>query len=128
MFNDATGAWDGPQMGPLLSDGCGKVYWHMTVGKKYKLCVSDNFYGGAPREYRHKDECCDNAATMDPAAVLTASAAGQRVQAAMQLDVAGLSLKAGDIFAYGSAQSGQTLTKNAYTSLGRDAALTAAIG
>ncbi|MEC5192779.1 hypothetical protein RCH17_003081, partial [Arthrobacter sp. MP_M7] len=111
VFNDATGIWDGPQMGPLLSDGSGKVYWPITAGKKYKLCVTDDYYyRGAPRKYRYKPECYNNAATMETASVLTATTAGQRVQVPMKLDVAGLSLTAGEIFAYGSAQAGQRLT------------------
>ena len=109
VFNDATGAWDGPQMGPLTSDANGKIYWRMTVGKKYKICVFDTYYG-EPRQYRYKSECYNNAPTIDTAAVLTATAQGQRVQANMQLEVAGLSLSPGRIFAYGSVQAGQTLT------------------
>lgn len=110
VFNDATGVWDGPQMGPLTSDAQGKIYWRMTVGKKYKLCVSDNVYEGTPRDKRYKAECYDNTPTMDTATVLTATAAGQRVKLTMQLDVAGLSLAPGRAFAYGSAQTGQTMT------------------
>ncbi|MGK3649383.1 carboxypeptidase regulatory-like domain-containing protein [Pseudarthrobacter enclensis] len=109
IYNDATGAWDGPQMGPLTTDGNGKAYWRMVVGKKYKFCISDTDYG-VTRQYRYKSECYDNAATLDTAAVLTATAAGQRVQANFQLEVAGLSLSPGRIFAYGSVQPGQTLT------------------
>ncbi|ACL38716.1 hypothetical protein Achl_0719 [Pseudarthrobacter chlorophenolicus A6] len=109
VFNDATGAWDGPQMGPLTSDANGKIYWRMTVGKKYKICVFDTYYG-EPRQYRYKSECYNNAPTIDTAAVLTATTAGQRVQVPMHLEVAGLSLSPGRIFAYGSVQAGQTLT------------------
>ncbi|VDC22248.1 hypothetical protein PSET11_00897 [Arthrobacter ulcerisalmonis] len=110
VFNDATGAWDGPQMGPLTSNAQGKIYWRMTVGKKYKLCVEDNVYEGAPREKRYQAECYDNVATRDTATVLTATAEGQRVQFTMQLAEAGLSLAPGRPFVYGSAQAGQTLT------------------
>ncbi|MDR6988618.1 hypothetical protein J2Y66_003122 [Paenarthrobacter nitroguajacolicus] len=110
VYNDATGTWDGPQMGPLTSDAQGKIYWRMTVGKKYKLCVSDNVYEGTPRDKRYKAECYDNTPTMDTATVLTATAAGQRVKLTMQLDVAGLSLAPGKPYVYGSAQAGQTLT------------------
>ncbi len=110
VYNDATGAWDGPQMGPLTSDAQGKIYWRMAVGKKYKLCVSDTFYDGTPREKRYKSECYDNTPTKDTATVLTATAAGQRVKLTMQLDVSGLSLAPGKPFVYGSAQAGQTLT------------------
>ncbi|TVU66207.1 carboxypeptidase regulatory-like domain-containing protein [Paenarthrobacter nitroguajacolicus] len=110
VYNDATGAWDGPQMGPLTSDTQGKIYWRMAVGKKYKLCVSDTFYEGAPREKRYKPECYDNTPTKDTATVLTATAAGQRVKFTMQLDEAGLSLAPGRPYVYGSAQAGKTLT------------------
>ncbi|KNH16087.1 hypothetical protein ACU18_14620, partial [Arthrobacter sp. ZBG10] len=110
VYNDATGAWDGPQMGPLTSDANGKIYWRMTVGKKYKLCVSDTVYGGAPREYRYKPECYNNVATMEAASILTATSAGQRVPAAIQLERDGLSMAPGRPYVYGSAQAGQTLT------------------
>lgn len=110
VLNEATGVWDGPQMGPLTSDANGKIYWRMAVGKKYKLCVEDSFYGGAPRDKRYKAECYNNVPTPDTATVLTATAAGQRVKFTMQLEVAGLSLSPGRPFVYGSAQSGQTLT------------------
>jgi len=110
VYNDATGAWDGPQMGPLTSNAQGKIYWRMEVGKKYKLCVTDNVYEGAPRDKRYKAECYDNTATKDTAKVLTATAAGQRVQFTMQLDVEGLALTPGRPFVYGSAQAGQKLT------------------
>ncbi|UKA50782.1 carboxypeptidase regulatory-like domain-containing protein [Arthrobacter sp. FW305-123] len=110
VYNDATAAWEGPQMGPLTSNAQGKIYWRMTVGKKYKLCVSDTVYEGAPREKRYKAECYDNTPTKDTATVLTATAAGQRVKLTMQLDVEGLSLTPGRPFVYGSAQAGQKLT------------------
>jgi hypothetical protein len=110
VYNEATAAWEGPQMGPLTSDAQGKIYWRMTVGRKYKLCVSDTFYEGAPREKRYKAECYDNTATLDTATVLTATAAGQRIKLTMQLDVAGLSLTPDRPFVYGSAQAGQKLT------------------
>ncbi len=110
VYNDQSGAWDGPQLGPLTSDAKGKIYWRMEVGKKYKLCVSDNVYEGAPREKRYKSECYDNTATKDTATVLTAAAAGQRVKLTMQLDVAGLSLTPSRPFVYGSARAGEKLT------------------
>ncbi|MET3903176.1 carboxypeptidase regulatory-like domain-containing protein [Paenarthrobacter sp. 4246] len=110
VYNDATAAWEGPQMGPLTSNAQGKIYWRMTVGKKYKLCVSDTVYEGAPRDKRYKAECYDNTPTKDTATVLTATAAGQRVKLTMQLDVAGLSLTPDRPFVYGSAQAGQKLT------------------
>ncbi|MFE4196976.1 carboxypeptidase regulatory-like domain-containing protein [Paenarthrobacter sp. NPDC056912] len=110
VYNDATGAWDGPQMGPLTSDAQGKIYWRMAVGKKYKLCVSDTVYEGAPRDKRYKPECYNNTPTKDTATVLTATAPGQRVKFTMQLDEAGLSLAPGKPYVYGSAQAGQTLT------------------
>ncbi len=110
VYNDATGAWDGPQMGPLTSDAQGKIYWRMTVGKKYKLCVSDTVYEGTPRDKRYKAECYDNVPTKDTATALTATASGQRVKLTMQLEVAGLSLTPGNPFVYGSAQAGQKLT------------------
>ncbi|WP_405473250.1 carboxypeptidase regulatory-like domain-containing protein [Paenarthrobacter ilicis] len=110
VYNDATGTWDGPQMGPLTSNAEGKIYWRMIVGKKYKLCVNDTVYEGTPRDKRYKAECFDNVPTKDTATVLTATAAGQRIKLTMQLEVAGLSLTPGNPYVYGSAQAGQKLT------------------
>ena len=111
VYNESTAAWDGPQMGPLMSDADGKVYWRLTPGKKYKFCFSDTHYGSyiTPREFRYKAECYDNSASADTAKVVTA-VDGQRVKAAVQMAVEGRSLEASEPFAYGSAQVGQTLS------------------
>ncbi|OFI38547.1 hypothetical protein BIU82_04300 [Arthrobacter sp. SW1] len=109
VYNEATGKWDGPQYGPLLSDDAGKVYWDLTVGKKYRFCFSDNYYE-IPREYRYVAECYDNVPDLANAKIVTPTTAGERITATVQLAVAGKGLTQGDAFAYGGNQPGQTVT------------------
>ncbi|OFI38548.1 hypothetical protein BIU82_04305 [Arthrobacter sp. SW1] len=109
VYNEATAKWEGPQYGPLLSDANGKVYWDLTVGKKYKFCFSDNYYE-IYREYRYVAECYDNAANESTATVVTPTVSGQRITATVQLALAGKGLQQGDAFAYGGNQPGQKVT------------------
>jgi Carboxypeptidase regulatory-like domain len=107
-YNEVTGKWDGPQMGPLLSDDAGKVYWNLIVGKKYKFCFNDWFYE-QPREYRYVAECYDNVANEATAKIVTPTSLGQRITATVQLATAGKSLTQGDAFVHGGNQPGQTV-------------------
>jgi len=109
VYNEAAGTWDPPQYGPLLSDSAGRIYWNLTVGKKYKICLRDEDYQ-SHHEFRYAAECYDNAQDVAGAKVITATSLGQRINATVQLELAGRGLDQARGFVYGGNQPGQSLT------------------
>ena len=110
--NEATGGWDTPQYGPLMTDEAGKFFWDTEVGGRYKVCFYDDHYGlEAPnRTTRYASRCWDNAATSDTATILTQPSTPQQRTLRVALPVAGKSLTASEPWVSGLAKVGSPLT------------------
>lgn len=111
-YRPAEGDWYPPQMGPLLTDADGRMWWSTQVGKKYRLCFSDDWYDDPSWRpaTRYADRCWDQATSQDTATTITVTEQTRRQVLTVALPVAGKSLLPGTPFVTGSAKVGSTLT------------------
>ncbi|WP_158580682.1 carboxypeptidase-like regulatory domain-containing protein [Cellulomonas rhizosphaerae] len=111
-YRPTEGDWYPPQMGPLLTDEDGRMWWRTEVGKTYKLCFEDDWYGDPSWRptVRYADRCWNQAATQAAATPITVTEATRRQTFTVALPVAGKSLLPGTPFVTGAAKVGSALT------------------
>ena len=115
-YNPRTGNWDGPQLGPLLTDTAGHFAWTASVGQKVRFCVSDNYYEPSWKpKYRYTGTCWQNQSSIGSATPITLTKAQPKFTTTLQLAKAGLSMRPVEPFVTGTAAVGQTLSVDAGT-------------
>lgn len=108
--------WDTLQFGPKLTDNNGRFTHTVAVGKQYRVCFYDSYYGPAASsdfwqpETRHQDRCWSNAATMESAQTWTSTAAAPSKTFTVTLPHQGLGMAPVDPFIIGTYAIGEPLT------------------
>ncbi|MGL4743603.1 MAG: carboxypeptidase regulatory-like domain-containing protein [Dermatophilaceae bacterium] len=110
-FDESTGEWRDPQMGPLLTDERGRFWWRGTVGRTYTACFYDDFYGAEHNpSSRYGDRCWRDALTREAATTFAVTADRRRVELTQVLPRVGDSLIASEPFVTGTLAVGSTVT------------------
>ncbi|MGO4600116.1 carboxypeptidase regulatory-like domain-containing protein [Terrabacter sp. 2RAF25] len=110
-YRSAQGDWFGRQYGPLLTGADGIFAEQTEVGKTYKICVYDTWYGnGWAPATRYQDRCYDNATTLETATPFTVTSDTRKRELTMVLPVAGKGLTAAEPMVSGSSAVGSVLT------------------
>ncbi|ROS30859.1 carboxypeptidase regulatory-like domain-containing protein [Cellulomonas sp. PhB150] len=111
-YRPEQGDWYPPQMGPLLTDEAGRMWWTTQVGKKYRLCFSDDWYDDPSWRpaTRYADRCWDQATSQDTATTITVTEQTRRQVLTVELPAGGKSMLPGTPFVTGAAKVGGTLS------------------
>lgn len=111
-YRPTEGDWYPPQMGPLLTDEDGRMWWSTQVGKKYRLCFFDDWYDDPTWRpaTRFADRCWDQATSQATATTITVTEEARRQVLTVALPAGGKSLLPGTPFVTGAAKVGSTLT------------------
>lgn len=116
IFELQGGKWQGYPFGPKLTDARGRFSWDVPVGRQYRVCFFDDYYGQDSQdtywqtEVRHRDTCWPNATSVQNATTWTSTAAAPSKTFSVKLPQQALGMAPVDPFVLGPYEVGQPLT------------------